>query len=1212
MALLLTVSASGVFAGNVKNGRLAITTTSLPNGQVGVAYTATLAATGGTLPYKWSLTSGTLPSGLSLNVSTGTISGTPATPVTATPLSFKVTDSSRPALNKSVSLTLTIAPVTLAITTSSLPNGLVGTAYSANLTATGGTTPYTWSLTSGTLPAGLSLNGATGAITGTPTEAANGTALTFILVDSSSPTQSKSVNLTLTIFSSSSISASVSPKRAGLAITQTLSITPTTNDSAGVSWSASGSNCSGNTCGNFSSASSLTGVSVTYTAPGATGLYTITATSITDGSTAASLTVAVTDLPGVLTYHNNLSRSGVNTQEYALTTASVTSSTFGKLFSCTVDGAIYAQPLWVPNISISSTNHNVVFVATQHDSLYAFDADANSSPCTPLWHANLIDSAHGGTSGETSVPSSGTGALVGGGYGDIAPEVGVTGTPVIDQTTKTLYVISKSVIASGPTFFQRLHAIDLLTGNEKFSGPVTIAGSYPGIGDGSTTTTFVARQQNQRPGLVLANGIVYIAWASHEDHAPYYGWVMGYNAANLSQTSVVNVTPNVGYGGIWMGGGAPAADSSNNLYLITGNATFNATNSSAPNNDYGDSFLKLSSNLVVSQYFTPSDQSMDNGNDQDFGSGGAAILVDLPVNGSNPTHLVIGGGKDGYLYVLNRDSMGGLGDTNAWQRFNFGNGIFATGAFWNSNFYLTGQSGKLQAFSLNSTTAKMNTPAYSVSGNSFGFPGATPSVSSTPANTNGIVWALDNSQYCTPQSPGCGPAVLHAYDATNLATELWNSTQGSGTSAGNAVKFTVPTVANGKVYVGTRGNNSGGADSSTSIPGELDIYGLLPGGTVATPTFSPAAGTYLGTQTVTLSDTTSGVVIFYTLDGSQPGTSAGGSTQQYSGPLTVSSTETLKALATASGMTTSGTASATYTIESQVATPTFSPAAGSYTSTQTVTISTTSSGATIYYTTNGSTPTTSSAVYGGPVTVSASETLKAYVTKSGYLDSNVATAAYTIGVSGGGGVGFGSGFTAGSMVLNGNAAITGTALSLTATSPTFQVASAWFPTALNVQKFTTDFTFQLSAGSPTADGFTFAIQGNSTAAIGGTGGNLGYGTMGKSVAVKFDLYNNAGEGTDSTGLYQNGPDPTIPAVDMTSSGVDLHSGHVFSVHIVYDGTNLTMTITDATNTALTFTQSWPVNIPGTVGANTASVGFTGATGGYTANQSVFTWTYTVN
>src|SRR6202011_5918182 len=210
------------------------------------------------------------------------------------------------------------------------------------------------------------------------------------------------------------------------------------------------------------------------------------------------------------------------------------------------------------------------------------------------------------------------------------------------------------------------------------------------------------------------------------------------------------------------------------------------------------------------------------------------------------------------------------------------------------------------------------------------------------------------------------------------------------------------------------------------------------------------------------------------------------------------------------------------------------------------------------------------------------------------------------------GIGLGSGFTTGSMILNGNAAINAPVLSLTTTNGTFQAGSAWYPTAVNIQKFMTDFTFQLSAGSPTADGLTFTLQNQGTTALGGAGGNLGYGLTTKpSVAVKFDLYNNNGEGSNSTGLYLNGASPTMPAVDMTSSGVDLHSGHVFSVHIVYDGTNLTMTITDTT-TALTFTTSWPVNIPGTLLANTAFVGFTGATGGYTANQSVLTWTYTVN
>jgi len=455
--------------------------------------------------------------------------------------------------------------------------------------------------------------------------------------------------------------------------------------------------------------------------------------------------------------------------------------------------------------------------------------------------------------------------------------------------------------------------------------------------------------------------------------------------------------------------------------------------------------------------------------------------------------------------------------------------------------------------------------------------------------------------------------VHMTYDGTNLVMTITDaSTKAKFTHTWTPVNIPSTVLAN-TAFAGFTGATGGFTANQNIMSWTMTGGTGTGGGTVATPTFSPSGGTYLGTQTVTLSDTTSGATIFYTLDGSQPGTSAGGSTQQYSGPLTVSSTETIKALATDSGMTTSATQSATYTIESQVATPTFSPGAGSYSSTQTVSISTTTSGATIYYTTNGSTPTNTSTLYSGPITVSATETLKAIATESGFFDSNVATAAYTIGSSGGGGVTFGSGFTTGSMALNGNAAINGTALSLTTTSPQFQAASAWFPTALNVQKFTTDFTFQLSAGSSTADGFTIAIQNNTPTTIGGSGGGLGYLNIPNSVAVKFDLYNNAGEGTDSTGLFTNGQDPTIPAVDMTSSGVDLHSGHVFSVHIVYDGTNLTMTITDTTNTALTFTNTWTaVNIPGTVGANTAFVGFTGGTGGFTANQSVLTWTYTVN
>ncbi len=350
----------------------------------------------------------------------------------------------------------------------------------------------------------------------------------------------------------------------------------------------------------------MTGVAVSYTAPSSAGSYTITATSITDTATTSSITVYVTNLAGVYTYHDDLARDGVNSQEYALTTSSVNTSTFGKLFSCTVDGAIYAQPLWVANVTINSVKHNVVFVASQHDSLFAFDADAN--PCVQLWQVSLIDSNHGGSAAETTVPSGVPGYLVGSGSGDITPEVGVTGTPVIDPSTGTLYVVSKSVNLSGPTFYQRLHAIDITTGNEKFSGPANITPSnvtFPGTGDGGSTVVFNARQQNQRPGLALVNGVVYVAWSSHEDTLPYYGWVVAFSASNLAITNVLNVSPNVQYGGIWMGGGAPSADANNNIYLITGNARFDVTNGSAPNNDYGDSFLQLSGSLTGYFVFHP-------------------------------------------------------------------------------------------------------------------------------------------------------------------------------------------------------------------------------------------------------------------------------------------------------------------------------------------------------------------------------------------------------------------------------------------------------------------------------------------------------------------------------------------------------------------------------------------------------------------------------
>jgi hypothetical protein len=610
----------------------------------------------------------------------------------------------------------------------------------------------------------------------------------------------------------SSGSLSLSPKSAAITQSQTLQLTivPT---GASVTWTVDGIS-GGNAAVGSVNASGL------YIPGTAAGVHALIATNAT--AQTASVAVAVTDLTGVYTAHNDVSRDGTNTHEFALTPANVNTTSFGKLFSCVADGAIYAQPLWVANVAVKGAQHNIVVVATAHDGLFAFDADA--SPCVTLWSVSLIDTTHGGSTGETSVPSGTTGYLVGTGGGDITPETGVIGTPVIDPASNTLYVISKSVNSAHTAFYQRLHAIDLTTGQEKTASPTTVAAAY--TGNGGTVTTFNPQMQLQRSGLALVNGVVYVVWASHEDAAPYFGWIAGYtyNGSAFTLAHVLNITADGQLGGIWMSGAAPAADSSNQLYIITGNGTFDATNGGTPNDDYGDSLLRLSPSLAVSQYFTPSDQSADEQYDQDFGAGGAVVLVDLPA-GSPVAHLVLGGGKDGSLYVLNRDNLGGFGDSAAVQQVAMGHGIFSTGAFWNNSFYIAAAGGTLNAYSLN--PAQPQFTLSSSSPTSYNWPGTTPSVSAA-GTQGGILWALDNSQFCTHASSGCGPAVLHAYDATNVATELWNSATTGNDAAGNAVKFTVPTIANGKVYVGTRGNNASGFYGSTTSSGELDVYGLKP------------------------------------------------------------------------------------------------------------------------------------------------------------------------------------------------------------------------------------------------------------------------------------------------------------------------------------------------------------------------------------------------
>jgi hypothetical protein len=617
------------------------------------------------------------------------------------------------------------------------------------------------------------------------------------------------------------VTVSVSPTFSGVAATtqtQTFAATVTGSTDSGVTWSVDNVDGGNSTVGTISA-------SGVYTPPPTGGSHTITATSEANTAVSGTATIGVTDLPGVFTQHNDLARDGANTQEYALTADSVNTTRFGKLFACAVDGAVYTQPLWVPGLTIGDGNkHNVIFVATQQDSLYAFDADAN--PCVTYWHVSLIDTLHGGTSGEVPVPWEINGSYqVGVGAGDIRPEIGVTGTPVIDPATNTIYVVSKSEITSSTTFFQRVHALDLATGKtEKFNGPVGIAASVPGVGDGGTTVSFSTQMENQRSALALANGTVYVTYAAHEDAQPYHGWVLGYNAANLSQApSVFNTTPNGGLGGIWSGGGAPAIDAGGDVYVATGNGVFDQGSGMPMSDDFGDSILRLhpftgstanGTNLNLAGWFTPDDQSTLAQFDTDLGSGGVVLLPDQT---GAVEHLLFEVGKEGVVYLIDRDNMGFFNPSNNSQiveSFNGpANGVWGTPAFWNNSAYLGGQSDTLKQFTFDPSSELFSTSATSATAHVFGYPGDVPSVSSQ-GDSNGIVWAIDVSQY-GPPAPGPGPAVVHAYSATNLQTEYWNSSMsGTRDQAGNAVKFVAPTIANGKVYISTRT--------------EVDVYGLLP------------------------------------------------------------------------------------------------------------------------------------------------------------------------------------------------------------------------------------------------------------------------------------------------------------------------------------------------------------------------------------------------
>ncbi len=514
------------------------------------------------------------------------------------------------------------------------------------------------------------------------------------------------------------------------------------------------------------------------------------------------LTVAAATGHDVTTYHDDNARDGLNANESILTTANVNSAMFGKLNFLATDGLVDAEPLYLSAVTIDGQTHNVLYVATEHDSVYAFDADSGAQ----LWKVSALGS------GETTSDNHGC--------SQITPEIGITSTPVIDRrqgTNGTIFVVAMSKDASG-AYHQRLHALDITTGAETSGSPTEITGTYPGTGDSSSggMVNFLPGQYAERAGLLLMNQTIYLAWTSHCDAQPYTGWVMGYGEASLKQTEILNLTPNGSEGSIWMAGAGLAADAAGNIYFLDANGTLDAkdTVTGFPvNGDYGNAMMKLSTannSLTVDDFFETYNSINESDNDIDLGSGGALLLPDLFDATGAVHHLMVGAGKDTNIYVGDRDNLGKYNAANndaLYQEISdaLPGGAWSMPAYFNYAVYYGGVGDYLKAFTI--TNAKLGVAPSSESATTFGYPGATPSVSAN-GTSNGIVWALKSTTGAT--------AVLYAYDATNLAKELYDSTQASGNrdGFGTGNKFITPMIVNGKVYVGT--------------PTGVAVFGLLP------------------------------------------------------------------------------------------------------------------------------------------------------------------------------------------------------------------------------------------------------------------------------------------------------------------------------------------------------------------------------------------------
>ena len=801
LVALVIAGCAGLTASNSSNSQskaVAPTISAQPASQtVTAGQTATFSVTAsGTSPlsYQWQKNSTNIAGATAANYTT------PATTSSDNGAKFDVVVSNSAGSITSAIATLTVNAAAVAPTITAQPANqtvTVGQTATFNVTATG-TAPlsYQWQKNS------TNIMGAAAASYTTPATTSADNGAKFDVVVSNAAGNKTSAMATLTVNAAAvapTITAQPANQTVTVGQTATFSVTATGTAPLSYQWQKNSANITGATAASYTTPATVTtdsGAKFDVIVSNAAGSQT-SATAILTVNPASGSTV------NVVTYHYDNLRTGQNLNEIILTPANVNSTTFGKLGSFTVDGLVDAQPLYLSAVSMPTVGtKNVLYVATENDSVYAFDADSvNGTTSAYLWKVSLLGT--GETAGDNR------------GCGQVSPEIGVTSTPVIDRSRGThgaIYLVAMSKDANG-NYYQRLHALDLTTGAELFGGPTTVQATYPGTGDNSSggNVVFDPKQYKERPGLLEIGTTIYTTWSSHCDDRPYTSWVMSYDASTLAQTSVLNLVPNGSEGGIWMAGTAPAADSSGDIYFIVGNGDFDTTlNASGfpTNANCGNCYVKLASTAPITllDYFTPLNTVAESDSDEDFGSGGPLLLPDLVDASGNTRHLAVGSGKDSVIYVVDRDDMGKFnsGQDNIYQQISgqLGGGVYSKPSYFNNTVYYGAVGDHLKAFPI--TSALLAETPSSQSASSFAYPGTTPSISAN-GTTNGIVWAVENGS----------TGVLHAYSATNLTNELYNSNQAASTRDHfSDNKFVTPMVANGKVFVGT--------------PNSVVVFGLLP------------------------------------------------------------------------------------------------------------------------------------------------------------------------------------------------------------------------------------------------------------------------------------------------------------------------------------------------------------------------------------------------